>query len=118
MVRRFLAVGIVAAVFAATSPVMGQPTQSPSASAESGLVGLAVYSSDGQKLGDVTHAGMAGEQLVVRADFGNFLGFGPISVIIPAAQFVQKPDRLEVKMTADEVKVHLAEQRRQQQQKE
>ena len=118
MVRRSLAAGIVAAVFTATSPVMGQPTQPPPASAESGLVGLGVYSSDGQKLGDVTHAGMAGDQLVVRADFGDFLGFGPISVIIPAAQFVQKADRLEVKMTVDEVKVHLAEQRRHQQQQE
>jgi len=118
MVRRILAAGIVAAAFAAASPVTAQPTQSPSASAETGVVGLAVYSSDGQKLGDVTHAGMAGDQLVVRADFGNSLGFGPIAVIIPAALFVQKADRLEMKMTADEVKVHLAEQQRQQQQQE
>jgi len=115
MVRRFLTAGVVAAVFAAIAPVMGQPTQSPSASAESGLVGLAVYSSDGQKLGDVTHAGMAGDQMVVRADFGNSLGFGPIAVIIPAALFVQKADRLEMKMTADEVKIQLAEQQRQHQ---
>jgi hypothetical protein len=61
---------------------------------------------------------MAGDQPVVRADFGNFLGVGPIAVIIPAALFVQKADRIEMKMTAAEVKVHMAEQQRQQLQQE
>jgi len=113
MAGRALTAALVAAAFAATLPVLAQPTQPPSTSAEPSLVGLAVYSSDGQRLGQVTHAGMAGNQPVVRADFGDFLGLGPIAVIIPAALFAQKADRIEVSMTAAEVKDRLAEQQQQ-----
>jgi hypothetical protein len=116
--RRLVAAGAVAAALAATSPVTGQPAQPPSASLETALVGLPVYSSDGQKLGDVTQAVTAGSQPVVRANFGDILGSGPIAVIIPAALFVQKDDRIEVKMTAAEVKDRLAKQQQQQQQQQ
>jgi len=116
MVRRLFAVGVIAAVFAAASPVTAQPAQTPSESAEAALVGLAVYSSDGQRLGEVTHARLAGNQPVVRAELGNFLGVGPIAVLIPAALFVQKTDRIEVRMTAAEVKDRLEEQQQKQNQ--
>ena len=115
MVRRLFASGIIALAFAATSPVMAQPAPPPSEAAEAALVGLAVYSSDGQRLGKVTHARVAGNQPVVRAEFGNFLGVEPIAVIIPAALFVQKADRIEMRMTAAEVKDQLAEQQTQRQ---
>jgi hypothetical protein len=113
MVRQVLAAGILAAAIAA-SPAMAQPAQ-PSAPAEATLVGLAVYSSDGQRLGQVTHAGMSGDQPAVRAEIGNFLGIGPSAVIIPADSFVQKSDRIEISMTAAEVKDRLSEQQQQQQ---
>jgi len=58
---RTLTAGVVAAAFAASSPIVAQPTQPPSASAEAPLIGLAVYSSDGQRLGEVTHASMDGD---------------------------------------------------------
>jgi hypothetical protein len=61
---------------------------------------------------------LAGNQAVVRAEFGNFLGIEPIAVIIPAALFVQKSDRLEVRMTAAEVKDQLAEQQQPQRQEQ
>jgi PRC-barrel domain len=115
MVRRLFAAGVIAVAFAATSPVMAQPAPPPSESAEAALVGLAVYSSDGQRLGKVTHARLAGNQPVVRAEFGNFLGIEPIAVIIPAGLFVQKADRIEMRMTAAEVKDQLAEQQQQRQ---
>jgi hypothetical protein len=115
MVARVLAVAVIATVSAATSPVLAQPAQAPSQSAEAPLVGLAVYSSDGQKLGEVTHARFAGNQSVIRAEFGNVLGIGPVAVIIPAAMFVQKTDRIEMRMTAAEVKDEIAKQRQQEQ---
>jgi PRC-barrel domain len=118
MVRRLFAAGVIAVAFAATSPVMAQPVAPPSDSAETALVGLAVYSSDGQRLGKVTDARFAGNLPVVRAEFGNFLGVEPIAVIIPAALFVQKVDRIEMRMTAAEVKDQLAEQQQQQQRQE
>jgi hypothetical protein len=113
MVRRALAAGILAAALA-SSPAMAQPAPPP-APAEATLVGLAVYSSDGQRLGQVTHAGMSGNQPAVRAEIGNFLGLGPSAVIITADSFVQKPDRIEISMTAAEVKDRLSEQQQQQQ---
>jgi sporulation protein YlmC with PRC-barrel domain len=118
MVRRLFAAGVIAAAFATTSPVMAQPAPPPSESAKAALVGLAVYSSDGQRLGKVTHARLAGNQQVVRAEFGNFLGIEPIAVIIPATSFVQKVDRIEMRMTAAEVKDQLAEQQQQQRQRQ
>jgi hypothetical protein len=119
MVRRALAAGILAAAIAA-SPAMAQPAQpTPApAPAEATLVGLAVYSSDGQRLGQVTHAGMSGNQPAVRAEIGNFLGIGPSAVIIPADSFVQKADHIEISMTAAEVKDRLSEQQQQQQQQQ
>jgi hypothetical protein len=68
-------------------------------------------------LGEVTHAGMAGDQPVIRA-VGNFLGIEPVAVIIPAALLVQKADRIEVSMSAAEVKDRLAEQQQQRKQEE
>jgi hypothetical protein len=113
MVGRLLAAAVIATASAATSPVFAQPAQTPSQSAEPSLVGLAVYSADGQRLGEVTHARVAGNQAVVRAQFGNVLGIGPVAVIIPAALFVQKADRIEMRMTAAEVKDQIAKQRQQ-----
>ena len=118
MVGKLFVVGVIAVAFAGTSPVMAQPAAPPSDSAEAALVGLAVYSSDGQRLGKVTDARFAGSLPVVRAEFGNFLGMEPIAVIIPAALFVQKADRIEMRMTAAEVKDQLAEQQQQQQQRQ
>jgi hypothetical protein len=111
MVSKLMASGVIAAALAATLPVSAQPTQPPSSSAETVLIGLPVYSSDGQKLGDVTDVSMADNQLV--ADFGSFLGLGPTGVIIPGAMFVRNANRIEVKLTAAEVKDHLVEQPKQ-----
>jgi len=59
MVKWPLAAGVIAAVFTATPPVTAQPTQQPSVPEETALIGLSVYSSEGQKLGEVTQASMA-----------------------------------------------------------
>jgi len=87
MTRRslsLLAAGLLAMTLAA-SPAVAQPQPPTTAPpADSALIGLAVYSSDGQKLGAVTHAGMSGGQPAVRAEIGGFLGIGPSIVIIPA----------------------------------
>jgi hypothetical protein len=105
MARRLIVVGVIATALAATSPIAAQPMQPPPSSAETVLVGLPVYSADGQKLGDVTQVSAADNQLV--ADFGSFLGLGPTGVIIPGALFVRKTDRIELKLSAAEVKDHL-----------
>jgi len=67
------------------------------------FVGLAVYTSDGEKIGQVTHVGLAGGKPAVRAELGG-LGLSPSLVIIPVSIFEQKPDRIELTLTTVEVK--------------
>jgi hypothetical protein len=47
---------------------------------------------------------------------GAFLGLGPSAVIIPADMFQQKPDRIEVSLTAAEVRETVTQQRQQKKQ--
>jgi hypothetical protein len=125
MLKLRLAAAVVAAALAAT-PTFAQQAQPPGAQppaaaqpppvqVEPELVGLAVYSSDGEKLGQVTHVGTAGGQPAVRAELGGFLDVAPSAVVIPVTMFEQKPDRIEVAMTAAEVKETLSKQQEQQQ---
>jgi hypothetical protein len=101
-------------------PVVAQqspsPEQPPAQQVDPGLVGLPVYSSDGQKLGQVAEAGMSQGQPAVRAELGEFLGLGSTSVIIDSKLFAKKDDRIEIAMTADEVKSTITKQREQRKQ--
>jgi PRC-barrel domain len=118
MVRPFLAAGVLATALAAAplSAQESQPQQSPSppAQTETGkaLVGLPVFSSDGQKLGEVIEVGeVAGGQKAVRAEMGDFLGLGSTAVLIASDMFQTKDDRVEIAMTAAEVKDAISKQR-------
>jgi sporulation protein YlmC with PRC-barrel domain len=106
---RTLLVGALALVVAA-GPGFAQERQPPAAQMES-LVGLAVYSSDGQRLGEIREVGMSGTQPAVRADIGGFLDVAQSAVVIPINMIVQKPDRIELSMTAAEVKDTLNKQK-------
>jgi hypothetical protein len=97
---RSLLVGALALALAA-APSLAQ--EQPKAQMES-LVGLAVYSSDGQKLGQITQVGLSGTQPAVRAEIGGFLDVQQSAVVIPIEMMQQKPDRIELAMTAEEVK--------------
>jgi hypothetical protein len=88
---------------AAQPPAKAEDAQPP-AKAEAEMVGLPVFSSDGQKLGQVTHVGTLAGQPTLRAELGDFLGGGSRPVLIPATMFAHKTDRIEVAMTAAEVK--------------
>jgi hypothetical protein len=57
---------------------------------------------------------------VLRADMGTFLGLGPSPVLIPDEVFERKADRIEVAMTAADVRDTVAKQkdRKQQEQKQ
>ena len=118
-----LKLGVAAAVIAAAltaTPTLAQQAQPPAVETDHGLVahgliGLAVYSSDGEKLGQVTHVGTAGGQPAVRAELGGLLDVAPSAVVIPATMVAQQPDRIEVSMTAAEVKETLSKQQEQQQ---
>jgi hypothetical protein len=79
----FLSLAIVLA-----SPASAQQSLPPTTQPGAGLVGLPIYSSDGQMLGQVT----------------------PSTVLIDAEVFQRKADRIELTMTAAEVKEKISTQ--------
>lgn len=120
MLREFLTITGVALALAA-SPALaqqqgtGETQQPPAATQPSGadsaqtgaLTGLEVHSSDGQRVGTVisAEAGTGGESSgSIRVDVGAFLGIGPKAVEIDAAKYSHENDRIELMMTADEVR--------------
>ena len=105
MPRRLLAAVALAAGLAAAPASAQQST--PPAQVEVELVGLPVFSSDGQ----VTQVGMSAAGPAVQAQIGGFLGLGPSTVVIPAASFERKPDRIELPMTAEDVKDRVSRQK-------
>jgi len=113
MLKLPLAAGLLAVGLMGT-PSFAQQAQPPAAQVQPPLVGLAVYSSDGEKLGQVTQVGTAEGKPAVRAELGGFLDVAPSLVLIPVGMFEQKPDRIELTMTAAEVKDTLSKQEQQQ----
>jgi hypothetical protein len=83
-----------------TQPQTPPQTQTPPAEEGANLVGLPIFSSDGEKLGEVVKVGYVKGQRALQAEFGAFLGLGPTPVIIPGTLFEHKGDRIEVAMTA------------------
>ena len=70
------------------------------------LVGLPVYSSDAQKVGQVTSVdiGEDGRMNGVQAEIEGFLGLGTSSVRFASDQFEQKGDRIVLSKTAEQVR--------------
>ncbi len=65
-------------------------------------IGSPIYSSDGERLGEVTEVVMGPNNILesVRLDMGAPLGIGPRIVTMRADQFERKGDRVTSKMTA------------------
>ena len=69
------------------------------------LVGLAVFSSDGSKIGTVQSVSAApdGSAKAIHIKTGGFLGFGGKLVAIPEGRFTKSGDAIQLGMTAEEV---------------
>jgi hypothetical protein len=69
------------------------------------LVGLAVFSSDGSRMGTVQSVSAApdGSVKAILIKTGGFLGFGTRLVAIPEGHFTKSGDAVQLGMTADEV---------------
>ena len=72
------------------------------------IVGLPVYSSDGENIGTVSDLASNDGRLVAIVEMPAFLGFGARSVMIDAASFVQKVDRIELALTGRAVRASLS----------
>ena len=103
-------VAIALATAVAMAPASAQQSQPSATEREAGLIGLPVYSSDGEKLGDVKDAVARSGQTALRAEMGAFLGLGPSTVLIDADMFQRKGDRIDLTLTAAEVRVRLSRQ--------
>ncbi len=76
------------------------------------MIGLPVFSSDGQRLGQVTEVGeLPGGHQAIRAEMGEFLGIGSTHVVVASDMFQKKADRIELAMTAAEVRDSISRQR-------
>ena len=86
------------------APMKGADTQAtPPAKVES-LIGLAVTSSDGTKLGTVQSVNTQdGKVTAILIKTGGFLGFGAKLVAIPQAKFTRTGNNVQLAMTAEEV---------------
>ena len=90
----------------AKTPAAPSPTGRQSAApAKNPMIGLTVFSSDGNKLGSVqsVDAGPDGNVRAIRLKTGGFLGFGGKLVEIPEGKFTKSGDNVQLGMTSDEV---------------
>ena len=78
------------------------------------MTGLAIYSLDGTKLGEVTGVKRRPDGSVesIEADLGSPLGLGTTGVLIGPGDLRWKGDHLELQMAADQVRSILQGQRR------
>jgi hypothetical protein len=108
---------IVAALVIATAtpltvmPALAQQSNTEAAEPATSAVGLPIYTSDGEHLGEVVQIISFGDKPALRAEIGNFLGIGTTTAVIPANMFHRKPDRIELSMTAAEVRDTVDKQR-------
>jgi hypothetical protein len=108
-VRYALAVLLALAV-ALPGPEPEAAERKPAAGrSQSSLVGLPVYSADGQKVGRILATGVDdGNRPVLVAEFERPLGIGTDAVAIPYDMFERKPGRIELTITAQEIAKRLS----------
>lgn len=68
------------------------------------MIGLAVFSSDGSRLGTVQQVRESGGKVTaIHIKSGGFLGFGGKMVAIPEGKFTRVGDNVQLGLTAEEV---------------
>ena len=87
------------------SPTARPSDKSATAPKAHPLIGLAVFSSDGSRLGTVqaVNAEPDGKVKAIHIKSGGFLGFGGKMVAIPEGKFTRAGDNVQLGMTSEEV---------------
>jgi Cysteine rich repeat/PRC-barrel domain len=96
-----------------TQPGQTQPGQTQQDQTQQPtMTGLAVYSTDGMKLGEVTGVRRAPDGSVesIEADLGSPLGLGATGVLISTGDLRWKGDHVELQMAGEEVRTILQQQ--------
>ncbi len=105
------ALAIATAAPLALTPAFAQQSETQAAEPTTSAVGLPIYTSDGEHLGEVVQVISFADKPALRAEIGSFLGIGTTTAVIPANMFQRKPDRIELTMTASEVRDTVDKQR-------
>jgi hypothetical protein len=85
-----------------------QHKQPDTAQPETSVIGLPIYGSDGTKIGEATEVGMhEGQQAIAAQLEPSLMG---AKVLIPAKMMTQQGDRLELAMTAEQVRKQISKQ--------
>jgi hypothetical protein len=98
------AFALAAATPLAVLPALAQQSEAQQAEPNTSPIGLPIYTSDGEHLGEVIQVISYGDKPALRAEIGSFLGLGVTTAVIPANMFNRKADRIELTMTAAEVR--------------
>jgi hypothetical protein len=102
---------VLALAIPIASAQQNPPTKPPQSSqSDAELVGLPVYTSDGLKLGQVTNAARSHERAALVAELDEFQDVGSISLVIDDDVYQRKTDRIELLLTAAEVKDAISQQ--------
>jgi hypothetical protein len=105
--RRFLTLLTalaIAGTLVVVAPAAQQERTPLTANAARAAIGLPVFSSDGKQLGKVVAEGIdEDDQPVIVAEFERPLGIAPHLAAIPAYMLAQRPDRIVLTITAEEV---------------
>jgi hypothetical protein len=109
--RRFLTLltalaiaGTLAVALVVVAPAAQQERTPLTANAARTAIGLPVFSSDGKQLGKVVAEGIdEDDQPVTVAEVERPLGIAPHLAAIPTYMLVQRPDRIVLTITAEEV---------------
>ena len=105
------ALALAAAAPLAVTSVQAQQSETQAAEPTTTAIGLPIFTSDGEHLGEVVQIISYGDKPALRAEIGSFLGLGATTAVIPANMFERKPDRIELTMTAAEVRDTVAKQK-------
>ena len=98
-------------VLAAVQPAASQQQQA--AKPQPNLAGVAIFSADGMKLGEITgvRMGLDGKIQLIQAEMGSLLGLGTSSVIITPDELEWRGDAMQLRMGAEQVRAVLQGQR-------
>ena len=103
--RHIVAVFALAAAMPLTVlPALAQQSEVQQPEPGTSPIGLPIYTSDGEHLGEVVQVISYGDKPALRAEIGSFLGLGVTTAVIPATMFNRRVDRIELTLTAAEVR--------------
>ena len=107
MLRALLA-GMLAVTLAAMPAAAQTLLEPPAAQVNAALIGLPIFSSDGEELGRATEVGMYDGEAILIAEIERLLGIGSTLVAIPAHMIELRADRIRLTITASQVRDTLA----------